>query len=236
MAEMKLSISVGDIQQGARERISANSRAVLTYLAIFIPLTSLANVLDDVLGLQSSSSSRPFSFEGNNGLIGLIILITSLVAQYHLFGRMLGMDRSRLDAGAGRIVFFIGLAIVSFLGVGIATIFLIFPGLFLAARWLMSPSIYINQGLGVFASLGESWQRTRGNTGSVILAILLLFVLIVLTAMLLGGISAALGMPIFRHLTDGIISEVFTVTVMAMSVATYRLLNGYSEELSSVFE
>src|SRR5690606_23761092 len=108
----------------------------------------------------------------DNGAFGLVVLLASIAGQYLLFERILLAGR-QATARFARILGFLGLALVSFLGVGFATILLIIPGLFVGARWLMSPAFFVGEGKGVFESLGESWTHTKGNTGTVMLALFL---------------------------------------------------------------
>lgn len=231
MASNPISITTGDIQRGTTQKLEVFQKDVLTYLAIFIPATAVASYLDVTLGLLDSSNAGQL-YQRDYGPIGFLVMIASVVFQCRLFGVMLGKG----DV-SGRYLGFIGMAIVTFLGVGLATILLILPGLFVAARWLMAPCIYLDQQRGVFDALGESWNRTRGNTKQVILAILLFLVVIVLLALVIGGVISLFGAPaLLGHLTDAVVGEVATVILIGMSVTTYGLLSGQGEELASVFE
>ena len=228
-------IKVGDIQRAATEVIRSNSRPVLIYLAIFVPLTSLANWLDVQMGFISPSETDwGAQVQTQNGLIGIVVLLASLAGQYLLFEKMLFGDHVAADR-VTRILGFIGLAFVSFLGVGLATLFLIVPGLFVASRWLMCPAIYVGEGKGVFESLGESWRRTKGHTGTVMLAIVLLVLIAIVLGLLLGGFSLAGGSASSGYLADGVMSEIWTVLVIALSVGTYNVLVNPGARLADTF-
>ena len=234
MTDQQIRIRLSDLFGGLSDRLSANRRAVLTYLAIFIPATAIASGLDASLGLGGGRSGMTDSigFNRNNGLVGVTVLIASVAAQCWLFGQMLG----KTDL-SGRYLSFLGMAIVTFLGVGVATVFFVIPGLFLGARWLMAPAVYVDQGRGVFDALGESWHRTRGNTGTVMLALFLVLVMIVLASGTLGAVFpfAEGGGPL-GYLVEAVVSEVFSVVLLTLSVVTYGLLSGQGEELASVFD
>ena len=231
MASNAINITTGDIQRGTTQKLELFRKDVLTYLAIFIPATAAASYFDVSLGLLDSAGSGQM-YERNNGPIGLLVMIVSVIFQCRLFGTMLGKG----DV-SGRYLGFIGMAIVTFFGVGLATVLLIVPGLIVAARWLMAPCIYVDQQRGVFDALGESWNRTRGNTRPVIFAILLFVVVMVVIALVIGGLIGLFGSPaILAHLTDAFIGEVATVILIGMSITTYGLLSGQGEELASVFE
>ncbi|MFC3099666.1 hypothetical protein [Altererythrobacter lauratis] len=214
------------------ERLSTNQRAVLTYLAIFIPATAIASWLDISLGLSDEPALENAAFGRNNGLFGLLVLVASVAGQCWLFGQMLG----KRDV-AGRYLGFLGLAVLTFLGVAIGFVMLVIPGLIIGARWLMAPSIYVDQGRGVFEAMRESWHRTLGNTGQIMLALILVLVVIVLASAALGGMFffATENGPV-AFLVEAVVSEVFAVILLALSVATYGLLSGQSEKLASVFD
>lgn len=234
MANQQIRIRLSEVLGALSDRLAANRRAVLTYLAIFIPATAIASGLDASLGLGGGGPGMADSigFNRNNGLIGLFVLIASVAAQCWLFGQMLG----KRDV-SGRYLGFLGMAIVTFMGVGVATVFFVIPGLFLGARWLMAPAVYVDQGRGVFDALGESWQRTRGNTGTVMLALFLVLVMIVLASGTLGGLFffANDSGPV-AYLVEAMVSEVFSIVLLTLSVATYGLLSGQGEELAAVFD
>lgn len=234
MDSSAVSITAGDVFRGASDRLSANQRTVLTYLAVFIPLTALSGWLDQMLGLGGGGTDfDSFGYSRDNGLIGMLVLIASVLAQCWLFGQMLG----KRDLSSRYLGFF-GMAILTFLGVGVATVFLIVPGIFLGARWLMAPAIYVDQGRDVFDALSESWNRTRGNTRHVMLALFVAVVLlVVVSGVLLGALTALLsGLGPLAYLAEAVVGEVATVVLVAMSVATYSLLSGQGEELATVFE
>ncbi len=233
MATMAIQITAGDVFRGTSDRLSANQRTVLTYLAVFIPLTALSGWLDQMLGLGGSGTDfDTFGYSRSNGLIGLLVLIASVLGQCWLFGQMLG----KRDLSSRYLGFF-GMAILTFLGVGIASVFLVVPGIFLGARWLMAPSIFVDQGRDVFDALSESWNRTRGNTRHVMLALFVVVVLLVVGSGVLGAMAFAVGgFDLLAHLMEAVVGEVATVVLVAMSVATYGLLSGQGEELATVFE
>ena len=235
-------ITLADIQREMGEAISSHHRAVWTYLAIFVPLTSFANWLDLRMGLidvEEANSVGGIIFNNDNGLVGLIALLLSIAGQYLLIERMTHAPVNP-DSRPGRILGFVGLAIVSFLGVALATVLLIFPGLFLGARWLMSPVFYIDERMWVFGALGASWRHTAGNTGIVMLALfLLLFGTLVVAGTVGGIVGAVFGSIGFDGLgfviISGLAGELWSVILIALAVGVYRLLGASSSELAETF-
>lgn len=229
MASNPEKITFSQIQGGTFARLEASRKDVITYLAIFIPATAVASYLDTSLGLIGSSGDQ--LVQRQNGAFGLLVLLASVVMQCRLFAAMLGKPDD-----TGRYLGFIGLAILTALGVGLSAIALIVPGLIVGARWLMSPAIYVQEGLGVTDALGASWQRTKGNTAPVVWAVLALFAALIVASIVAGALVGLLSfIPFLTELVDALAGEVFTVVLVAMSVAVYGLLSGHREELQEVF-
>lgn len=229
MASNPQAITFSQIQNATTTRLEASRKDVVTYLAIFIPATAVASYLDTSMGLISSSGDQ--LVQRQNGPFGLLVLVASVIGQCRLFAAMLGKPDD-----TGRYLGFLGLGILTALGVGISAIALIVPGLIVGARWLMSPAIYVQEGLGVTDALGSSWSRTKGNTAPVVWALLALFAVLIGLSIVAGLVIGVLGfIPFLTELLDAAAGEVFTVVLVAMSVAVYGLLSGHREELQDVF-
>ena len=233
-----IKLGAGQVGSAAREVLAENSRAVWTFLAIFVPLSVVATLLDgstseDNWGVNLDAAEEPFES---------LFMLLNITGQYWLFERILlgGPMEGRRRALA--VLGFFGLALISWVGTGLAMLLLIIPGLFVGGRWLMSPSFYTARGLGVFAALGESWNRTRGNTFPIALNLLVVVLLVGVAGTVLGGltvgidqIAGATASQAFAALFDAILGELFTVLLIAMSVGTYRLLAADGEALADVF-
>lgn len=226
MASNPVTIRMGDLQQATMAQLRRNQGEVMTYLTIFIPATAIGSFLDTTLGLIQSSPDQMLQRE--NGAFGLLVLLVSTVFQYRLFAAML--DR---PSDSAKYFPFIGLAILTFLGVGFATVLLIVPGLIVAARWLMSPAIFAAEGTGVTDAMKQSWERTKGNTKPVIFAILLFMLVVIVASAVLGLIG---GIPVVSDVVDALVGEVTTVVLIAMSVGLYGLIGGNQAQLQAVFE
>lgn len=228
MAQLR-KVGVGELLRATLEELADHRRTVGVYLAVFVPLTAAANFGDMAFGLVSEPDGNLLSARAgfSNGLFGLLAALASVAGQYMAFERMLGGH----GHGGGRIVAFIGLAIITFLGVTLSAIFFLFPGLFVGARWLMSPAIFAGEGRGVFESLSESWRQTRGNTVPVALTLFLVLLLFVVFASLLSPAKDVLGIAI----VDAIAGEIWAVLLISLSVATYRALASPTSELVETF-
>lgn len=231
MAQLR-KVGVGELVGGTFEQISAHRRTLGIYLAVFIPLTAAANFGDTAFGLLREPDGDLLSARAgfNNGLLGLLATLASVAGQYLVFERMLGAPANGTGRGA-RIVAFIGLAIVTFLGVILAALFFLLPALFVGARWLMSPAFFLGEGRGMFDALTASWRQTRGNTLPVALTLFLALLGFAALTSLLGWAKGLLGTAI----ADAIAGEIWAVMLIGLSVATYRALVSPAGELAEVF-
>ena len=229
-------IITGDIISGAFRRLGAHRESVLVYLLIFVLLGTVANWADVLTGQidQSVDGFDELRADFAYGGFGLLYLIAGTVGHYWLFGKLLDNPQAASLGDVGRWVLFIGLAIVSWLGVAFATVFLIFPGLFLASRWLMSPAIYVDRRTGVFEALGESWRATRGNTTPVLLSLVVIVLMLIVVAVVLGALTL-IESTVVTAFVDAFITELFGVLTMGMSVTVYAALVGRDREVADVF-
>lgn len=224
--------SVGAIQRATTEAFAANRRSILIFLAVFVPLAGLGNWLDQD-NIQTGMSFY-------NGPVGLVVLVLSVIGQFLLFQRMLFGEEHGLEFSS-RMAAFVGLGILTFLGTSLASLLLIIPGLFVGARWLMSPAIFVAEGRGVADAMSESWQRTRGKTVNVAITLFLVVIVFMILGAVLNGVLlgafgfAGGGIGIVRYFVDALASEFFSVVLIAMSVGTYNLLTNRTDELSDVF-
>ena len=104
----------------------------------------------------------------------LLKAVIGIVAAYFLIVPMLRRAGLHTRSDADAFLPFIGLSVLSALGVLLGFIAFIIPGLFVMARWSIAQPLLVGQGTGVMESLGESWERTRGNEFSIIIAALAL--------------------------------------------------------------
>lgn len=233
-------ISVGELQNGFTEIIGENSRDILIYLAIMVPFVCGAVIVDELLGWIPDTLAGELTsivrYSRDSGPIGLIIWLATVIGHYVLFERILLGPNADIPNRGMRIFGFIGLAIISYLGVGFATIFLVIPGIFVAGRWLLAPAFFVSQGGGVFSSLGQSWDHVRGNTRTIVLAFVVLALLFLIAMTVLNMFEAMVGLSFVSALIDAIAGETFGVALIALSASAYRLLAESAHNISEVFE
>ena len=160
----------------------------------------------------------------------LLKAVIGIVAAYFLIVPMLRRAGLHTRSDADAFLPFIGLSVLSALGVLLGFIAFIIPGLFVMARWSIAQPLLVGQGTGVMESLGESWERTRGNEFSIIVAALALalapIVVMIATAVFFEETS-----PV-RIVVTQLASSAMSAIFLGMGVAIYGLMMGGSEPRS----
>ena len=155
-------------------------------------------------------------------MLGLVKFVIGVIAAYVLLEIMVRKTGVRSREGEAVFFAYLGLAAVSTLGVIVGFILVVLPGLFLMARWSIAAPMLIARGDGAMKSLGESWELTRGNEFSIIVAALAILVPLI-------GITIACSVlfertdPLGIAISQGTAS-VMSVLQLAMSVALYGLI------------
>jgi hypothetical protein len=182
---------------------------VLVLTAVSVPIT-----------YASVGSTAPLQLAGGQLLRNAI----SIVCGYFLLVAMLRRTGLQSQTGGDTLLPFIGQSIIASLAVLVGMIALIIPGLFLMARWSIAQPLLVARGDGVMASLGESWDRTKGNELSIFTAamavVLLPIVVIIATGVFFGQENLA-GIVIAQLATSAL-----SLILLAMGVALYGLIMG----------
>jgi hypothetical protein len=152
----------------------------------------------------------------------LLLLIVAVIGGYLLLEVMLKRTGLFSNTGDKRIFGYLGMSLLSALAVGLGYLLLLVPGLVFKARWSVSGPLLIGKGDKVFASLGNSWEMTKGHEFPIIIAQLPLFLfsLVPVLPTILGVENTTLLMVITR-----LISTAAGVFTAAMGVAIYGILS-----------
>ena len=157
----------------------------------------------------------------------LLKAVIGIVAAYFLIVPMLRRAGLHTRSDADAFLPFIGLSVLSALGVLLGFIAFIIPGLFVMARWSIAQPLLVGQGTGVMESLGESWERTRGNELSIIIAALAL-ALAPIVVMIATAVFFEDSNPV-RIVVTQLASSAMSAIFLGMGVAIYGLMMGGSE-------
>lgn len=209
-------------------------------LAIYILVVGGLTAIGVMLGLTETASgtiSYGFSVDANDSagsaLFDLLSAIVSIVASYVLLLRYLAASGTRFT-GEHRFWSYLGLAILSGLGIVLGFFLLIVPGFILLVRWSAASGFLLGGRKGVFDSLGASWEATKGSGWAIFFAAIVMFFGLVLAIGMLSGIFGIAGETVGGIVTsfaEAAISAVYS----GLGIAIYLLVRSDAEELDKVF-
>ena len=183
-----------------------------------------------------AGTSTPFALPlGYGGAIGLVLLVALLAEAVRIVGvRTLVSDETetipaeyvRRNIGIATLNGFVG-GIVVFVLVGVGTVLLVLPGLFLAVSFFFVRQVIAVEDENFVAALAESWRLTSGNR----LALFVLAAVVVVIAFLVsiaGGLVAPT--PVGARVIDAGIGAGTAVFGMAVAARAYVQLRDADEE------
>ena len=184
---------------------------------IFVVVVTALCVPVSYFGIGSTSPLRLAGGEILRSVIGMICSYFLLVAMVRRTGL-----RSRTDEEA--FLPFIGLSLLSSLGVLLGVIALVLPGLFIMARWMIAPPLLVASGTGIRASLGESWDRTRGSEFLIIGTAVTLLLPLIAVGIAVSVFLEAETLP--RIIIAQAASSSASVVFLSLGVALYGMMYG----------
>lgn len=128
----------------------------------------------------------------------------------------------------------IGLAIVAGIGIGLATLLLIFPGAMLYCAWSVAVPALVEERQGVFASLSRSSELTKGSRWKIFALLLIYIVIIWVVNATIGMIASVGGTPYFaaQIVLKAIVTSATTMISAAGVAAMYVELRSAKEGAS----
>ncbi|MEW4448227.1 hypothetical protein [Qipengyuania sp. JC766] len=160
--------------------------------------------------------------------------IVSVIAGYFLLVKLVETAGMRFDT-RNRIWAYIGLSILSLLGIIVGFILLIIPGLILITRWCAAPGFLVGSGEGVTDALGASWRATEGHSWQIFFAGLVIFLIFGIVAAVFGAGSAFASTPVVTEIVAAFADAISSVLTAAFGVAVYSLVHTDRQELGDVF-
>ncbi|MBC9034054.1 hypothetical protein IAG41_16825 [Sphingomonas sp. JC676] len=204
---------------GATLTLLRNNAAAAT--AAFVGLVAIATIFDMLQ--PGSYTNLPL---GIAGALAQFILTKSALDR-------LGVVQ-RISHGAG--VGFIGLSILTNLGILVGLVLLVLPGIYLAMRWSPSVSVLIAEESGPIESMGESWRRTNGYVMPITIAYL--FSLLPLLGIIGVGVAEGL-FPEFAGPIEALGLNLFVYAWLILSwylsIAIYLAISRVPDDLEQVF-
>lgn len=244
---MSKKLSVGDVISGTLDTFTENLRPFGLFIGVFT-LVGSAIEYSAAEYFLSNAAGSPGGLEAvqamvglGAGLGGLAIFIASVIAQYLLWEAVLRSEMAGAPVARHRYLAYFGLTLVTGIAIAFGFLLLIVPGLLFMARWMMAPAILIGENRGIFESMGESWESTRGNSTPVILAVFLAMIAFIALSFGLGvtnfSLSPAGAMEVsaVNILLGQALQNLGTALAIALGVFLYKRLRGNAAQVSQAF-
>lgn len=168
-----------------------------------------------------------------SALYELLLGIANIVAGYLLAKQFLAA-RGRLQDGGSRFWPFLGMSILSWLGIIVGLVLLIVPGLILLVRWSAATGFVIGRREGVIEALGSSWEATKGHSWPIFLAAVLMFLAVAAAGGVVGGVFGIFGeLPL--GVASAFIEAAAGAVFIAFGIAIFCLVADDSEQLAETF-
>jgi hypothetical protein len=233
---MERDINVGGILGETGTLISETARETLAYILV-IGLIGAAGLWLGWTERVASSVGFGFGASFDQGLVGgfydLAASIVAVVANYLLLRRYLAA-RGRLQEGHERFWAYVGMLILSTIGLVIGFLLLIVPGFILLVRWSAASGFLIGSRSGIVDSLRASWDATSGQGWAIFLAGLVL----VIGLGIVGGVAGAtlsLAGPGAVGTATSVANALNNVVFLAFGIAIYSLVDDDRREFEDVF-
>lgn len=218
-------VTVGAILKRTFGGLGPNAPAIAIYV---VGLSALG------IAIELANDPEDFSIAMRTSLLQFLLTLGGLFAQYALLEHMLKKAGLVRVIGSQRFWAYIGQSLLAGLGFIVGLVFLIVPGLVLLARWSAAPGLLIGEQQGAIEALRESWELTRGHTGTLIGAILILIFAFILAAVAIvpfmvdGSTAGIVGSELAGNFA--------AVVACSFAVAVFGLIHVPTVHLSEVFE
>lgn len=237
---MNREMSVSGLLGETFDLLSRNGPA----LALFVLFIGGATALGEILGITPADDSilsmgAGFSIDESDTIvsgfydIGLFVL--GFVANYLLQVQFLA-STGRLQHREMLLPAYIGMSLVSLLGVIFGLVLLFVPGIILMVRWSAASGFLISERVGVVDSLSMSWEATSGHSWQIFFGGVVLFLSLAVAA---GGIWFLAELLKFDYLTavvSGVTDAIGGALSLAFGIAVFCLLHENSAAIAEVFE
>lgn len=213
-----------------------------TFIAAYIALVGGLNSAVVALGLADPRgfginyrAIEGFTSYGTDGApYTIFVMIVTFVATYFLLAKLL-QSRGRLIDNETRVFAYVGLVIISALGVIGGLVLLIVPGLILLVRWSAVSGFLIGRKRGIVESLGDSWDATRGYSWPIFGAGLVMLIISWMVKGIIVGLAGFGGMSSGFMLLNAITSAFGNTVFSALGIAIYYLLQNDEREVGEIF-
>lgn len=196
-------------------------------------IAALTTVLDIVM---AKGAGAPFA--------SFLVAIVNFFVTYHVTEAIL-RGEGLLVTSSRSYASLLGASILTTLGIGLAFVLLIVPGLYCAARWSMVAPLIVAEGRSASDALTVSWDRTKDSVWAIFgvyVAYIAAFAVVVAVAAgagalatVEGGAAVADTSSMTVQLAVNLASSALGIFGVLISVAVYRALIGNGAQYEDVF-
>ncbi|WP_162789596.1 hypothetical protein [Altererythrobacter sp. ZODW24] len=237
---MERETSVGGILSETFALLSDTAREI----ALFVLVVGGVSAIGVALGYVESTNEI-MGFGGGvviepgdsimSGLYQIGAAVLSVVASYFLLTKLLD-TRGRLGEGDTRIWAYVGMTILSAIGIVLGFVLLIIPGILLMVRWSASSGFLIGGRKGVTESLSASWDATSGHGWTIFLAGLVMLIALFFVGGIFGGAAGVAGNFQVVAIVSALVEAFGTAVSLCFGIAVYLLVGTDDREIGEVFE
>ena len=192
-----------------------------------------------VQGVQQLA--RP-QVSGGGAVAALILAARAIQFLGHgLIARQVMEVEGLVQPGAPpRYIAYVLTSLVFMVGVALASLLLIVPGMLLLQRWFLSTNLVLARGMNVFEALAASGEATRGHRGPILGAWVVMWVVV---GAPYGLLAWSVGLAALGHVSPlsaiGLLrltwEVVSTAISLALSIGVYSVLGTRTNTLTDVF-
>lgn len=173
------------------------------------------------------------------GFIAILATIAYFPGQYLLYRAMLTRSGKTIDPRF-KVFSFFAMAFILIWPIMIGMNLFYIPGLLLAAKWVMAPSILVAEDRNLFDAIGDSWRASDKNLLPLSVAFGVLVVIWSVGFAVIAGISngGLSGIPSGTGLgaLGWLYLHILPILLLGLSVTAYRALGDQEDSLVAVFE
>jgi hypothetical protein len=221
--------------------------SVASETAVDLTLGQLASEFSDLL--REAAGPVVLAFAGLTGSYVAFDMLVPADAQLGLQSALsivgiivaYALTRALLVAAgsnaAQRVGGYIGLGILTGIGIALGLLLLIVPGLILAARWTLAAPILLAEDATIGEAMSRSWAATAAHWGKLLVAQLLVAVPLFagMAVTILTTSEETVAPTMTASIASNSLLSVYSIGTVALSVAAFRLLRRSSDGLADVF-
>jgi hypothetical protein len=214
-------------------------RLNLTEAGIYVAVVGGLAAVGIVFGWTEAAATAVglnFNIDAEGGSVSALyeigLAVANLVGSYLLLRRFLA-HHGRSEEGGSPFWPFVGMWIISWLGIVVGFILLIVPGVILLVRWSAASGFLLGRREGVIDSLGASWEATRGHSWSIFLAAIVMLLATAIAGGVVGGVFGAFGD--LTGVASAFVEAAAGAVFMAFGIAIYSLVRHDTGDLAETF-